>query len=657
MIERVARRVWALFLASSFLLVLCISSATAQGRFAKTYFAMYSANQVGNRLRSSVDEYFTTRNDFLGSIEEARREVQACGGCASATRKLEALEAEEEQFQRTAARLAGMSRMPPNIAEWLGIDTGQIEFMAPIRSSYDRGEGLFDVNPGWLASAPEFCAEASRSHLTKLRSYQDARRESGVEEVYWVGGPLFDPHRRYLACERGDYSEVRRLDGIEELRASGIAAPEIDMDGRPGLVYFGLVPDAFVPFMPEKDIVLEKLQADATDRLDIYMLKKGPEQLGRVTIREFNARADIPDRAEAACRELEDVAEEKREYTRRYCEDIEESYETTEYVLECRYTTSDPLSHDSALFWFGAAPAIARPEYIYQRWRNHPFQVVGDPRTECPETSPKAQQVMARVRSERETLKQSIGEIPPTETIPTSAVVREKRDRHARRQEIQQALRVRTKAFPLPGLYSARFDITAPVRDTRGVPDREAAPVQRSLSGQCAIARRSSVSGEGPRAEIHSLLCQTDEGAFSGQATEMIGGSSSSAAKQLKISFGSNYDGVHGDYLLADSGEAVLEYQLERDGIGVSSTLNRIRKELYSFYEYPLLNRYFGLTLFGKDALVQGVCRIQKTHDDPTAALSLHCADRDGGLIRSLGQLPRYHLPPRQAGLPAMSCR
>ena len=105
------------------ILGISLSTATPRAHAASEFEHFVFGMSIADNMfaRPTGPGYGELRQQFFAKIESARRAVRQCGGCAGAQAQLDALLAEEDQFQRMAGRIMGMTGQPPAMARLLGI--------------------------------------------------------------------------------------------------------------------------------------------------------------------------------------------------------------------------------------------------------------------------------------------------------------------------------------------------------------------------------------------------------------------------------------------------------------------------------------------------------------------------------------------------------
>ncbi len=251
------------FLVAAFLFAGFAAESRA-GPLAEFLFWDSLGNTVGEGLQAHAD-YRAERQLWQDNIAAAKSELERCGGCASAQAELDKWQGIENQFQEVAGGLAQSVGMPPVVANWLGIDLP----MAPPRPpGYFKAQKKRQmrnlVRQDWVAERPEYCGIAVDAHLDCLRRYLSSSgildKLSGAESP---GGICYDTSKFYQHCLSEDYEAFDREKTVQEARALGAIIPEHFAKQRSVGVYYGQVPDDFMPTFPPPDSVREELNQES----------------------------------------------------------------------------------------------------------------------------------------------------------------------------------------------------------------------------------------------------------------------------------------------------------------------------------------------------------------------------------------------------------
>ena len=558
--------------------------------------------------------YFEQRQKFLAKIENARETVRRCGGCGGAQAKLDALEAEEDQYQRIAGRLLALTGQPPAMARLLGIRTDTWEYNFPYPSTYESGEGLINANPEWLKDRPPFCQKVVSEYLQSLKARQDARRVSSVDYLNRPGGEFYESYRLRQACYLKDYAEVERLVELGEARASGEILPEIYPVGihqvrETGLIYYGDVPEDFVPPMPPAEQVVAALDGGETREVRVVANKKQNDNLIEVLITRYGP-IHLQGGDSDAC--IETPREKRAERLKRVCDDQSEMHRFKPYVLLCGYRVTDNRGEQGrryGIYWYNERVELVEYEYLLNRDHGHSLLVIGDARADCPATWQDSVAAMDDYQAKLATLRKQIPVTPMTVSLPESEWMVQLRQAHREGQQ-KHAERVRrTEAYDWPGFYELKYEQSAEApRGARTRAGRGLAAGE-SFTGECVVAQESAGT------VLYHAACWNDSRVSVGQGRKIHG-------------YTLNLDLVPPNTFLLNDGETDT---LSSDVGGARITLTR-KKDLFHFGEYPIDGDYLLLLAHG-DVYLRGLCSFRNDPRDPKHRLD--CIDDQGRYIWS----------------------
>ena len=424
-------------------------SASAQKSHHLAEFLFWDSlgDAVGKGVQAHAD-YRAERQLWRDKIKDAEAELERCGGCASARAELEKWQGIENEFQAVAGALAQASGMPPLVAQWLGIDMPPTSGMTQAQLEERR------INrPDWIDDRPEFCRAPSDQFISCVKTIQeqrgllgDWRRERGP------AGECYDTYKLYMHCYKEDYDAFDREVALQSRRSEGEIVAEYTREFLPkAYVYFGKVPDEFVPTFPPPDVILSEL-ADESVREVIYaMYKQGTGNLGGLIVKRFLQAEELP---ASTC---QNYGVRHTEVERRVCDDI---YELTARfrrppVLVCLYTRpggTQADDHDFKLYWYNKRPVFVEPTRLLPRSHSHSLLQIEDPRTDCAATKGEADQISKTYSVKLANLRSEIPQISGDVILPESEWMRERQKRYEEESEAKRtALMAR---FPVEGHYS-----------------------------------------------------------------------------------------------------------------------------------------------------------------------------------------------------------
>jgi len=434
-----------------------VQKADAADVLMEWFFWHGMGEQVG-QAASSYADYQQERALWREKIAAANAELERCGGCASAQKELDYWQGIENQFQDVAGELAQTAGMPPNVAAFLGIDMPPVPAMTEAQLEEHR-----IIRPKWLDSRPDFCRQAGEAYLSCLQDFQVKNGLlADVESTWQPGGLCYDPSKLNRSCFAEDYGAFQREQKIQARRANGEIIPEY-IAGASSQVYFGEVPDNFIPDYPPTDVVREALAQPLARIVRFTMRKKAVGVLDGFTIQYFNSEYVAPEN------QCHSVHRTLGEVERRECEDYYE-YEARyrDPMLFCYYTRqggSREELHDVAMYWYGRRPEYADPDALLTRSHAHPVLRLGEPRADCPATKADADRIGEKYAAALKARMAAVPQIPAGTVLPESDWV------HKRQEDYDAKYKDRTNAidaldgFPLEGVYSFEVDRGGTTRD------------------------------------------------------------------------------------------------------------------------------------------------------------------------------------------------
>lgn len=374
---KILRKILAAVAAMLVALPLSISAAAADV-LAEYLFWNTMGDQVGTAARSYAD-YQSERQMWRNNIAAAQAKLDACGGCDSARAELEEWQGVESQFQDVAGTLARVSGMPPQLASALGID------MPMVGSLTYRGEPGFD-REGWLATATPQCKPAG---VDFFRCVDASDAEFGGSFSIGVdnpmpGHPCYETGRLFAACSAGDMETFEAESRVQTLQREGRMVPEVIHTAFENMVYFGQVPDDFVPDLPPEDVVFAHFAENygGPQHLTFQMKKATDSLLVRAGIFIFHW-SDV-----ASGSSCFDGVNDEDTTAKAICDDLSTlSFDVRPLVLACtygHYGVSDVSLYNATLNWYGAVPDLADPARLAAISPEHPLLQIGAPQTQCP---------------------------------------------------------------------------------------------------------------------------------------------------------------------------------------------------------------------------------------------------------------------------------
>jgi len=560
--------------------------------------------------------YGELRQQFFAKIDAARQAVDQCGGCSGAQAQLNALLAEEDQFQRIAGRIMGMTGQPPAMARLLGIRTDTWEYKFPFAStsSYGKGEGLYNTNPQWLREAPDYCRQPVLSHLQALRHYQDSEQSIFTDHLTDPGGEFYEAHRFYQACRLKDYEEFDRLLLLRDARAAGEILPELEPTGRGqfrerGLVYFGDVPDDFLPPMPPAATVEAKLAEKDVREVRFLSNKKTNGYLIETAVTPLVPSIHLRPGDFDSCINVR--GKDRKEGLKRTCEDQSEIGRFNPYVLLCGYRATTPtnrLARTYAIYWYNKRVPLAEYDYLLKRHQQHPLLAIGEARTDCPATKAASAETDRDYQSSLVALRQQHPQTPFTSALPESAWLRERREAHEKQYQIHTERQRLTEEYSWPGYYAfdyaQRAESVGRTRAGRGVAGGAAA------SGDCVVAEDPLIASR------YRAACWSQDRVSVGSGRKAHG-------------YALDLDLLPPNQLLLEPGVADT---LSSDMGGGEVSLVR-KGDLFAFGEFPLLGDYLLMLGHGDDAL-RAFCSFSLSSS--AAFYDLHCVDDRGRHLEAL---------------------
>lgn len=357
-------------------------------------------NQAGKAAKGLAD-YRRERQLWQDKIAEAKKEMEECGGCASARQKLEKWQGVENTFNEFAAGVFQSVGMPPIVGQWLGIPTTG---MPPARRLPDARIEL----PTWLASRPEYCQTVAREYVSCMREFQAGRRargqttsKYGMESATVPGEKCFDVSELYNYCAVEDYEGYKAELAVQNARANGQIIPKVVNDPGQGsltqTIYYGKVPDEYIPNMPPAKAVREGVLGEGKT-YSFIMVKNNLGNLNNFWIKHL-WRGDVAPFKTEYC--LNTPSDEMAIEGRRVCDDLHNmSYDKDDNViLYCFYEPRGGGGGNEFKYWYQSRPADAEIKELLARSPTHPIAQIGDPRVSCPATRSEAQELSQRYQA------------------------------------------------------------------------------------------------------------------------------------------------------------------------------------------------------------------------------------------------------------------
>lgn len=490
-------------------LLTCVTASRAGADELVEYLFWESAgNQVGKGVQSYI-EYRAERQSWEDKIADAKRQMEACGGGASAKAELERWQKVEGDFQYVAGGLAASVGMPPAMAKFLNIDM-------PMAPPPPREEVRI-ASPDWISDRTPECQAAVNEHLSCLHRYQAERQQRGemtttLAPARLVGAPCYESSRLYGYCAAKDYKGFLEETRITKLRDEGAVIPQVQGDEQYINVYYGRVPNDFFPRFPPEDVLLAEL-ADETHQIRFFTLKQGAEVLDQAAIIEAHHSNIAPGN------ECFDGRSQREELERRVCEDLNlvtwhVRYHDQPYtILQCDYTKEggsfrsgavaqdlewDPDSRFSRRYWYSRRPEMADPKGLVERHANHPLLRIGAPRMQCPESLKSAEAVDVEYLAELGQIRNQVEQVSASIVMPVPEVLRKYREGAQKRNDDLLRLAQLTSAFPVEGVYEFSMHKTA-----------------NAMAGTCSIAAVA------PPVLYHAA-CETRDGVIAA-STQLVG--------------------------------------------------------------------------------------------------------------------------------------
>lgn len=394
-------------------------TASAQGRvvLAEHTFSGAVGRQVGRALAAHAD-YRQERELWRTKIADAEAWSERCGGCAEAQSELAKWRNIEGQFQEVAGAAAQASGMPPLVRQWLGIEGTPF---TPISDSEWRQAANLG-RPSWFNERPEICHEPVDQYIACQRGVRSLSRSRGdwrLADV--VGGQCYEPWKLYYSCAQEDYRSLALQKQLAAARSAGAIVPEIRDDGMQDsagvTVYYGEVPDNFIPEVPPASVIEQTLADMGKGQQLVYLFqKRGIGHLFQVEVEYFRHRNVV----RSNCQTVRGV---RSELERRGCEDLMDlTYESDSLMLTCWYTREGSLhERGSKPFraWYRERPERADPGYLLERLHGHPLLLLNDGREACPATWTEAERVEAQYQNSLTALRADIAQVPLTTVLPT----------------------------------------------------------------------------------------------------------------------------------------------------------------------------------------------------------------------------------------------
>jgi len=472
------------------LLVMMLSPGKAKADFIAEFLFWNSMGNQAGKAAANYKNYRAERDLWQSKIAVAREQMRQCGNCPAAKAELDKWQSIENQFQDVAGQLAATTRMPPVVARFLGIDMP----VAPGRTQAEIEEACTPVRKPWVNERPDFCQEAVEQHIACIQKVQAQAGKLCVQSgAAAFGGQCWGTAKQYNNCFMQDYEAFQQEKSLGDQKNAGAIIPEY----RYPKVYYGSVPDNFIPDLPPTDMMLKELNEPYNDGLGFgyrfFMNKQGNGYLEDIKIGKFT-RMEVD--VNSPCGEIN--RPKNAPLLNRVCGDYEDmSWLYEARTISCRYS-GEPWSYEPKyIYWYGERPAGAAIERLTQRVANanHPLLRVGEPREDCPATLAEAQKVETEYRQVIFEKAANITPIPANEEIPRTEqeleLLKILEAKMKRRQEMEAAL----EAFPKTGIYdyAINFDLGGE---------------QHTVKGECLILSRSDSRFKG------SAICRDTEGNF-----------------------------------------------------------------------------------------------------------------------------------------------
>ncbi|MGD9538216.1 MAG: hypothetical protein AB7P52_12335 [Alphaproteobacteria bacterium] len=420
------------------------------------YLFWYSMGEATELAAESYADYEAERQLWRDNIAAAKEELERCGGCASAQAELDKWQGIENQFQDVAGALAQSVGMPPILAEVLGIDLPMTT--GPTAEQLKQREV---VRPDWVAERPAFCQVAVDDHLNCLRNHQAQSGSMIILDSVELSpeGACYDSYKLYQHCAVENYDAFAGEQALRKARASGKIIPEYIKDVQSPAIFYGEVPDDFVPDLPPDNIVSDELNEGDVAEIRFLMEKKAPDALDRIVLAEFYFLAVDP---KSVCN-----GEPSDEIQRRVCEDLWYFYrlEPMPLVLTCYYAGETHSKYYALhLYWYKARPAVAEPADLLSHSHTHPILRIGEARAHCPATLAEARETDSQYQAKLASLSAEVPEVSAAAVTPRpawqqklheeeAAEREEANDRLRRKTELEAARGAAMAEFPFEGLY------------------------------------------------------------------------------------------------------------------------------------------------------------------------------------------------------------
>lgn len=430
-------------------IVLCLAVAriAAADVLVEYLFWDQMGKQTGNAVKN-LQDYREQRELWSSKIAENESKLERCGDCpqrAEIVQELKYWKDTENQFQQFAGNAFASVGMPPEVAEWLGIDMP----LAPRNSKLWEEQNRIVRKP-WVDERPEFCQIAVDEHLQCLRDFQQRSGTSWTEVAKRPGGDCYDTRKLYLHCANENYQAFEMEKNLQAARLAGEIIPEFVGTEEWQEVYYGPVPDDFLPTLPP-----EVVQGDIREIAEVRLTtrKKGTGVVGTVIFERFFWVNIVPTSDCFSRQEPHD------ELARRVCEDLSDlswHVQPPATVLACRYTEPGgalSVAHTSPRFWYGSRPELADPERLLERNAEHPVLKIGEPRTDCPLTRQVADAAHAEWQAQLATLRAATEQVAATVVIPESDQRLERQAQSQARYERAEAKKDLTSTFSLKGRF------------------------------------------------------------------------------------------------------------------------------------------------------------------------------------------------------------
>jgi len=572
-------------------------------------------NEIGNQLGSAAQshaDYEQERQLWREKIAAAEAELARCGGCASAREELEKWRGVENRFQDVAGSLAQAVGMPPIIARWLDIDLP----MTSGRTEEQRLEACEIVRGEWVDDLPEFCRIAVDDYLSCLVNYERTHgycsASGSTSGAKLPGGQCWDQWKLRDHCGKGDYAAFERERAIQDARASGVIVPEY-IPGAYVTVWYGPVPDDFLPKLPPADVVTATLKEGNRIAASFLMKKNERGRLNEVTVRAFHySLVDPNTRCFSLDRPTSGVG-------RRACDDFYDMNRLhaedrmtliCSYVGETGYAVGSGAPMPQHIFWYGSRSEIAEPANLLSRSHGHPMLRIGEPRTDCPATVGEANEIAARRSEELVDLARQVPEVPSNVVITRPESQQQLLDQRQKELDAErrraQAAETEMATFPLEGAYVVEMVVDGAAR-----------------SGECTIVRRAS------RSE-YAVACRensnelTARGDLRNGALHVRWPNGSVGKYTVDLPY---REAGHGDAMIGKARNGSEQERLVRTG------------DLVQFRRFPL-EGIFDLELSRDGVSMTARCTI--TSDAGGEWFPTHCTTDDGDSFKSTGVL-HYH--------------